>query len=117
MLGGIMGTVLRYLFTGWSYQLYGVKFPYGTFIVNLVGCFIIGVFSGLPQSKIQISEEMRLLVIVGFCGAFTTFSTWIFETDKLVEKGELTKALLNIVISVVLGYLIYRLGSLIAKMI
>jgi CrcB protein len=117
ILGGATGTILRYFCSGWSSQFLGAQFPYGTLIVNLLGCFIIGFVLALPQNKFPVSEEMRLLIVVGFCGAFTTFSTWICETDKLIQKGEITKVFLNIVVSLILGYLIYRLGVLLARLV
>ena len=117
ILGGISGTISRYVLSGVIYRLLGTNFPYGTFIVNILGCLVIGLLAGFSEKKFLLSEEMRLLLMVGFCGAFTTFSTFIFETDHLVRDGEMIKASLNIILSVFVGFILYRLGFFLAELI
>ena len=114
-LGGIAGTFSRYLLAGAVYRMVGSRFPYGTLIVNSVGCFLIGVFDVLAEEKFVLGPQARLLWMVGFCGAFTTFSTFILETGNLIKDGQTAYAFFNVMISVVLGFLVFRLGMLAGK--
>ena len=116
-IGGILGTFARYLFSNTIYSWVGSRFPYGTLAVNLLGCFILGFLATVSQEKFFIHTESRLLLMVGFCGAFTTFSTWIFETDNLMRQGDLTLALANLIVSVAAGFLIFRAGISLGKLI
>jgi CrcB protein len=116
-VSGVAGTLARYFLSGLVYQRMGVGFPYGTLVVNLVGCFLIGLFDTLAQEKLLLSPQMRLLLMTGFCGAFTTFSTLILETFNLLKDGELQKAVLNIFLSILIGFLVFRLGALIGRFI
>ncbi|MEI7998395.1 MAG: fluoride efflux transporter CrcB [Candidatus Omnitrophota bacterium] len=114
---GVAGTLARYLLSGVIYQRFGVDFPYGTLVVNLIGCFLIGFFDSLIQDRFLLSPQLRLLLMTGFCGAFTTFSTFILETSNLFKDGEPVRALLNVLISVIAGFLIFRLGVALGKFI
>ena len=117
IVGGSIGTIARYLVAGAVYRFSGTTFPYGTFVVNIVGCLILGFLVAFSETKLVLSTQLRTLLMVGFCGAFTTFSTLIFETDNLVKSGEPIKALLNVLISVLAGYLLYRVGAWIGEII
>ena len=117
LVGGITGTFARYFFSGAVYEVTGTNFPYGTLLVNLVGCFAIGIFAALADEKFLLSPEMKLLLMAGFCGAFTTFSTFIFETSNLVKDGENLKALGNILASVIIGFAVFRAGYAIGKLV
>ena len=81
VIGGAAGTVARYLLSGAVYKFLGTSFPYGTLIVNISGCFILGVLAALSEKKFMLGPDLRILLMIGFCGAFTTFSTLIFETE------------------------------------
>ena len=116
-LGGIAGTFSRYLLAGAVYRAVGSRFPYGTLIVNAIGCFLIGFFDVLAEEKFILSPQARLLLMVGFCGAFTTFSTFILETGNLIKDGQALEAFINVMISVILGFVVYRLGIATARMI
>ncbi len=116
-VAGIAGTFARYGLAGLVYQRLGADFPYGTLVVNLVGCFLIGFFDALVQEKFLLGPQMRLLLMTGFCGAFTTFSTFMLETSNLVKDGEPMKAFLNVLMSIVIGFLVFRLGVLLGKFI
>ncbi len=115
IVGGSIGTLSRYALAGAVYRFSGGSFPYGTLVVNLSGCFFIGFLAALSAKKFLLGPDMRLFLMVGFCGAFTTFSTFIFETDSLIKDGEFFRAMLNVVASVVAGFVVFRLGSLIGE--
>ncbi len=100
--GGFCGAVLRYLLSGWAHRVYGGVLPVGTLLVNLVGCFALGVLMTLVERQ-ALSPEVRLALGVGLLGALTTFSTFGYETVELVRRGALAPALGNVAGNVVLG--------------
>jgi len=101
-LGGATGAVVRFLMSSGLYQWLGREFPYGTLAVNVVGSFLIGLLTEvLFMQRVTIALEYRAAILVGFIGAFTTFSTFALETLYLLEQGSLNKAMLNIAVSVV----------------
>lgn len=116
-IGGILGTICRYALSGFVYKIAGSDFPYGTLIVNLLGCLLIGFLSVLSDEKFVLGPDMKLLWMAGFCGAFTTFSTFMFETSNLLKDGEAIRALYNIIGSVILGFVAFRFGAIIGKWI
>ncbi|PDT03728.1 fluoride efflux transporter CrcB [Rhizobium chutanense] len=87
-VGGAVGSLLRYYVGQWSLRLMGPAFPWGTLAVNVVGCFVIGVFAELIARKFNASVELRLLLITGFLGGFTTFSAFSLDAISLFERGE-----------------------------
>lgn len=113
--GGLTGTFLRYYFSVFVHHTAGPRFPLATLLVNLLGCFVAGLFVGWGEEKIALSPETRLLVITGFCGAFTTFSAFILETETLFRGGAGGYAALNIFANIILGFLLFRGGMLLAK--
>ena len=86
--GGAIGSVLRYYVGQWTLRLMGPAFPWGTLAVNVVGWFVIGVFAELIARKFNASTELRLLLITGFLGGFTTFSAFSLDAISLFERGE-----------------------------
>ena len=86
--GGILGTFARYFLSGAVYRVWGASFPFGTLVVNLVGCFAIGFLAVLAEEKFLLGPAARVFLMIGFCGAFTTFSTFILETANLTKDGE-----------------------------
>jgi len=102
-IGGAVGSILRFLVSGWVQSVSGVSFPFGTLTVNVLGCFIIGVLSYLADMRGVLTPEMRALLIVGVLGGFTTFSSFGNETMALVRDGEMGYALANVALSLVLG--------------
>ncbi|MFC1579895.1 fluoride efflux transporter CrcB [Thermodesulfobacteriota bacterium] len=110
-VGGFFGAVLRYLISGYVQNLsQSISFPYGTFAVNIIGCFFIGVLSHLVESQAGVSAEMRLLLMVGLLGSFTTYSTFSSETINLLQDQELFLALMNIGTHLIVGLAAVLLG-------
>lgn len=98
--GGFFGSILRYWFSGLSQNAApGSVFPIGTLVVNMIGCFAIGVLSELAETRGFMSPETRALLIVGLLGGFTTFSAFANETMNAIRDGALAMALTNIVLS------------------
>ncbi len=100
--GGALGALLRFYLTSGIHALFGQTFPYGTLVVNVSGSLLMGLCYTLFMERISISSELRSAILIGLLGAFTTFSAFSMETLKLIEKGELSKAALNILLSIVL---------------
>ena len=96
-LGGFLGSVARYLFSGFAQSLSrSVSFPYGTFAVNLCGCFLIGVVSQLSETRGFLTDLSRAFIVIGILGGFTTFSAFGNESFNLLRSGETNLALVNI---------------------
>lgn len=88
-LGGILGTLARYFLQGWAQQRSGLaSFPVGTLAINLIGSFVIGLVIRLATGSTLISPDLRAALTIGFCGAFTTMSTFSYESMKLLADGE-----------------------------
>jgi CrcB protein len=102
-VGGAAGAVSRYLIQGWVEDLAGGRFPWGTFAVNISGSFLVGVVFALAMDRAILSPEIRVPLMIGFIGSYTTFSTLMLESWRLVEEGDMVFALGNIVVSVVVG--------------
>lgn len=115
--GGGIGSVARYMVATWIGQRWGRSFPFGTFIVNVSGSFLIGLLMTLMAERFLENPEWRLLIVVGGLGGYTTFSTFEYETGKLMAAGELIYAALNIVLSVIAGFAALKLGEVIARSI
>ena len=102
-IGGAIGACTRYLVSVWAAGRFGSEFPMGTLIVNIVGCFIIGVFMTLTTERLMVSPYWRLVFAVGFLGGLTTFSSFGYETLRLVEEADLLQAFWNIALNLGVG--------------
>ena len=107
---GAAGAVSRYALDGWVSDLTHGQFPWGTTVVNLLGSFALGVVVALTTERLVLSPDWRVALGVGFLGAFTTFSTYTYETVKLAEDGAIGLALVNSVGMLALGLIAAALG-------
>lgn len=113
-LGGFVGSICRYLI-GLLPINTGNTFPYKTLIINIVGSFLIGLIVALSLKYSQLNPKLVLLLKVGFCGGFTTFSTFAFETSALIQKGQMISALVYILISICVGTAAIFLAEFLVK--
>jgi CrcB protein len=114
-LGGAAGAVARYLVDGWVSERTGGAFPFGTLVVNLSGAFILGLLATLALERSVLPAAIRPSVLIGFIGAYTTFSTWMLESWRLAEQGALLGAVANIGGSVVLGLVAMGAGIAVGR--
>jgi CrcB protein len=114
-LGGASGSILRYICHRWVYSFYPHPFPLGTLLVNVTGCFLIGVFYSLSEKSNLLTPEWRLLLTTGFCGGFTTFSAFTFEGINLLKENKPGLLLIYIAASVLIGLLATYFGMRLAK--
>src|SRR6266478_3931844 len=96
-LGAMVGANARYFISRYAAQLLGPVFPYGTLFINVVGSLIVGFFVVWTSERVLVDPRWRLLVVVGFCGSLTTFSSYAFETMAYFERGQWLLTLTNIV--------------------
>lgn len=113
--GGLAGTFARYFLAGAVQHASGAQFPFGTLAVNLTGCFLAGFLPVLADERFHLGLPGRILLITGFCGAFTTFSALMIESDQLLRHGSFLKAFTNIFVSVAAGLLLFRAGVFLAE--
>jgi CrcB protein len=110
-LGGALGSVTRYLVGIGAGRLFGTDFPWGTLIINITGSFVIGLFASLFAMRWNLPQAVRIFLIVGFCGGYTTFSTFSLDSFYLIERGEFAATAAYMVASALLS-----LGALIGAM-
>ena len=116
-LAGFAGTLLRYWLSGVIAKRYGETFPYGTLVVNLIGCFVIGFLFYLFYDRALGSPLIRTTLFIGLLGGFTTFSSYGLQTFTLVRDGELFLALVNVLASNVIGLALVWVGYSLAKVV
>jgi CrcB protein len=116
-LAGALGTVSRYLLQGLVHRLAGSSFPWGTFAVNACGCFLTGLLWTLFEHRWPASGQVRTLVLVGFMGAFTTFSSFILETSELMRAAEWLHAAGNLLGQNSLGFVALVAGLALGRLL
>jgi CrcB protein len=109
VLGGAIGAPTRYVIDGYVQSRVGGVFPWGTFVINVTGSFVLGVITGAVLYH-GMANVTKVALGTGFCGAYTTFSTFSYETVRLIEEGSMVEAGLNVAASVVLGLAAAALG-------
>jgi fluoride exporter len=114
---GALGALSRYALAGAVQRLHESGFPWGTFVVNALGCVLFGLVWTLAEERLLISGQTRLVVLVGFMGAFTTFSSYAFETSQLMRDAEWTLAAANVVGQNVLGVTGFFVGAALGRLL
>jgi CrcB protein len=109
-LAGACGTLCRYWLSGLAYDFLGRDFPWGTWAVNILGCFLFGLVWILAEERAFLSAQARLLILTGFMGAFTTFSTLVFESGALMNDGQWLRVVLNVGGQNLVGFVALYLG-------
>jgi CrcB protein len=104
-VGGAIGALARYLLGGAVHRWMPGFFPYGTFVVNLLGCLLFGIIVGLAESRFVVGPIGRAFMLIGVLGGFTTFSSFTYETFELIRSGQLGPAAINVAGQVGLGFL------------
>ncbi|MBX3730913.1 MAG: fluoride efflux transporter CrcB [Candidatus Sumerlaeia bacterium] len=116
-LAGSLGTLARYGLAGFVHRFDGASFPWGTLTVNVVGCLLAGLLWALFEGRVQVSAQTRVVVLVGFMGAFTTFSTFALETAELVRAAEWARAVGNVLLQNGLGLTAMMVGMTLGRLI
>ncbi|WP_433896456.1 fluoride efflux transporter CrcB [Sphingobacterium mizutaii] len=114
--GGAVGSVLRYYSGQFISKNYPSQIPLGTLIVNLLGCLLIGILLGYFAKNQGLSNEWKLLLVTGFCGGYTTFSTFAAENISLIQNQQVSQAILYIGLSVLLGLAAVFFGIMISRL-
>lgn len=116
-MGGFAGAVARYWVGTFVTQRLGLRFPFGTFLINVSGCFLIGFFMHLLAERGVLDLHWLYVVVIGFIGAYTTFSTFEYETVRALQDGQIGIGLLYVGSSVLVGFLMVWVGSLAAELV
>lgn len=114
-VGGFLGSVFRYFGQKWIHHIFPSSFPLGTFAVNILGCFLITAVYGLVEKRVAVTEEYRYFLATGFCGGFTTFSTFSYESLTLLKNGSYGLFILYAGGSVFLGIAAAALGIYVTR--
>ena len=115
-VGGFAGAIARYLVDGWVSAAGSGSFPWGTFVINISGSFVLGLLFALVMERSVLPADLRPPVMIGFIGAYTTFSTWMLESLRLVEDGAYVSAFANLAGSVALGLLAVFAGIVVGRL-
>lgn len=115
-LGGAIGSMLRYLTSLFVARYWENHFPLATFITNVIGCFLIGLFIGILEKQQLANSDLKWFLITGFCGGYTTFSTFGYENFNLLQSQNSPMAFAYIALSVIMGLIAVWFGLFVAKM-
>ncbi len=115
--GGFVGAMARYWVGTFVTQRMGLRFPFGTFLINVSGCFLIGFFMHLLAERGVLDAHWLYVVVIGFIGAYTTFSTFEYETMRVLQDGQLGIGLLYVASSVLVGFAMVWMGAQTAKLV
>ena len=115
--GGFIGSIARYFVSKLNLSIDFYAIPIGTLTVNIVGSYIIGFLTGISEKSTIISTELRLLLMVGICGGFTTFSSFTNENLSLMHNGQILSILLYTTLSIILGFLFVYLGYITSNLL
>jgi fluoride exporter len=116
-LGAIFGANLRYILSRFTAKVMGPVFPYGTLLINVSGSFIVGWFMIWTTERVLVDPRWRLLIVIGFCGGFTTFSSYAFETMAYLEQGQWGLMVTNMVANNLLSLLAALAGMALARVL
>jgi CrcB protein len=116
-VGAVLGANARYWFGLWAAQKWGAAFPWGTFLINLSGSLVLGFFMTLATQRLLIDPRWRLMLGVGFLGAYTTFSTYTYESLELISQGQWAAGLANLLGSALAGLFAAAVGVYLAKLL
>ena len=114
---GALGTLARYYLQGWVQRLTGGTFPWGTMLVNLLGCFLFGLIWAFAEDRFIIKPELRIFLLIGFLGSFTTFSSFVFETAEFFRDTQWGMALLNLIGQNLSGLIVFFLGLFLGRVL
>jgi CrcB protein len=114
---GAAGTLSRYLLAGFIQQRTSFTFPFGTIFVNMSACFLVGLCYTVLQEKSLLSGQVRIILLVGFFGAFSTFSSFMLETGEMVQSGQYGMAFANVFLENILGFLFLVTGMMAGKIL
>ena|SRR5256885_339504 len=115
-IGGFLGAIARFWLGGYVGAKLGTRFPYGTFIINCTGSFLVGFIVTILAEKTHWNPNWRYLIPIGFIGAYTTFSTFEYETFRVIQDGEILTAFLNVFLSVIIGFIAVWLGVIAGRL-
>jgi CrcB protein len=113
--GGFLGACARYWLAGWAAQKWGASFPFGTLLINVTGSFVLGLFMAATTGRLIVDPRWRLLFAIGFVGAYTTFSTYTYESTQLLLAGNWSYGLANLAASNLLGLGASVLGIMVGR--
>ncbi|MFW5488089.1 MAG: fluoride efflux transporter CrcB [Desulfovibrio sp.] len=114
-LGGALGTVSRYGLGGLVQRMAGGSFPLGTMVVNMLGSFLFGLVFGFLETRLPLNAEARMILLTGFMGAFTTYSTFMFESHSMLRYGQWASFMIYLVGQIVLGLALVHTGLYLAR--
>lgn len=113
-IGGFVGAIARYELGAYIGSRHGLRFPYGTFVINMTGCFLVGLVMAL-LARTTASAYWRYFLPIGFIGAYTTFSTFEYETLRAIQDGQWLTGLLNIALSIIAGFIAVWAGDALGR--